>query len=312
MHSRAHPSDALVRVAVIIPHLDRVEMTRVCCESLAQQSGPPAHLFVVDNGSTSHTEQELAEACPNAQILRLSTNQGFAAAVNIGIREALKNRDLTHVLLLNNDTRCPPDALEQMLNIYAADERIGLVGCPMIEGLDTTNQRKVAAGKKLLRPFMIPISAPPDIVPDYLSGACLLIKRETLEEIGLLDEGFFFFFEDADFCRRAQNAGWMLSVCSATHIEHFGSSTIRHMGELEAYSYRAGHIRYLRKHSRHPLMSAMPAFLFRLAADAIKARGPALRGSWKGLRAGFEQPLPRPHPSTRTNSNSHPVRPPQS
>ncbi len=291
MHSTVHQSASRARVAVIIPHLDRIEMTRGCCESLAQQACPPAYIYVVDNGSKAHTEQELVDACPNARILRQSSNRGFAAAVNTGIREASQNPDLTHLLLLNNDTRCPPDALEQMLDVYAVDERIGLVGCPMIEGQDVANQRKVAAGKNLLRPFMIPIPAPPDAIPDYLCGACLLIKRETLAAIGLLDEGFFFFLEDADLCRRAQNAGWLLNVCRAVYIEHLGSSTIRHMGELEAYSYRAGHIRYLRKHTRHPLVNALPAFLFRLFADTVNARWPALRGSWKGFRAGFGQPL---------------------
>ena len=291
MHSNTHLPASLARVAVIIPHLDRISETRACCKSLAQQSCPPAHLFVVDNGSMTHTERELAAVCPNAHILRLSTNKGFAAAVNIGIREALQNRDLTHLWLLNNDTRCPPDALAQMLAIYEGDERIGLVGCPMIEGQDPANQRKVAAGKNLLRPFMIPIPAPPDVVPDYLSGACLLIKREILEDIGLLDEGFFFFFEDADFCRRAQNAGWLLDVCSATHIEHSGSSTIRRMGELEACSYRAGHVRYLRKYTRHAVLSGLPPYLARLCLELAHFRLSACAAHRRGWAAGFAQSI---------------------
>jgi GT2 family glycosyltransferase len=279
-------------VVVIIPHLNRLEDTAACCRSLANQTHPPARILIIDNGSTEHDEAALAAVCPNARVIRLDENRGFAAAVNIGLREALADPATTHAWVLNNDTICPPETLEKLLAAVESTPDTGLAGCPMIEGKGTPNERIVAAGKTLLRPWMIPVNAKTDQVPDYISGACLLVKRKTIEDIGLLDDGFFFFFEDADYSLRAKQANWRLSVAPDVLIQHLGSATVRHQSELQARAYRTGHLRLLRKYSQHPIVFGLPAFAFRMIADALQTNKTALTGNIKGLLSSLRDPPP--------------------
>lgn len=287
-------------VAVVIPHLERLRDTAECCRSLASQTTPPAAIIVVDNASTTHTEADLAAACLRAEILRLDENRGFAGGVNAGIRMALKRPEIGFVWVLNNDTICAPDALEKLLAAAGADAPIGLIGCPLLEGAEGPARRIVPPGKRLVGPWAIPALPRKGRPPDYLSGACLLIRRELLEDVGLFDDGFFFFFEDADLSRRAMEKGWRLATASDARVEHRGSATIRDLGEMQARSYRAGHVRFLRKHSLHPYWAAIFPFLFRLAATALRMNRQALRGNWRGWKAGWQTPIPWPNPSAKT------------
>lgn len=278
-------------VAVVIPHLDRLRDTAECCRSLATQTVAPAAIFVVDNASKTHAQAELAAACPNARILRLDENRGFAGGVNAGIRKALARPEIEFIWVLNNDTVCAPDALEKLLGTAGSNSKIGLIGCPLLEGAKGPAQRLVPSGKKLRGPWAIPSALKTGEKPDYLSGACLLIRRELLDDVGLFDEGFFFFFEDADLSRRAIQKEWRLAIAPDARVEHRGSATIRRMGELQARSYRAGHVRYLRKYACHPLCAAFPPFAFRLLADAFRLNGAAIRGNWRGWRTSWQASL---------------------
>jgi len=274
------------QIAVIIPHLNKIEETQACYKTIARQSIPPALVVIIDNGSMVHTEQDLAAACPAALTLRLATNKGFAVAVNIGIRKALQNKSITHLLVLNNDTRCPADTLEKLLATSEADPANGITGCLLLEG-EGAAQKVVHPGKHIQGLSAIPRAAKEGEKPNYLSGTCLLIKRGVLDEIGLFDEGFFFFWEDADFSQRAKQHGWKLVVAHDVLVQHRGSSTARCFSELLAQGYRAGHVRYLCKYSKHPLAKALPPFLFRLTADLFAGRWAAVRGNCKGFRKGW-------------------------
>lgn len=273
-------------VVVVIPHLNRLADTAKCCRSLAAQTLPPDLVVVVDNASTAHTAEELAAACPRAEVLRLERNLGFAGGVNAGIRKALSTREFDYIWVLNNDTFCPPETLRQLVAAAAANPRSGLTACPLRE-----KGKTIPPGKNLLMPWAVPRPAKADQTPDYLSGASLLVKRELLETIGLFDEGFFFFFEDADLSRRALDKGWQLLVAPDAYIEHHGSSTIRRMTRLQSRAYRAGHVRYLRKHTTWPFTRALPPFLFRLVADLIQLRVDAALGSCQGWRDGWRTSL---------------------
>jgi GT2 family glycosyltransferase len=282
------------RTAVVVPHFNRLDDTAACCRSLAGQNCAPAIIFVVDNASHAHTELELEAACPNATILRQDANRGFAGGVNVGIRAALSDPGIEFVWVLNNDTVCAPDTLCQLIAAAQAHARIGLVASPLLEGANGSHRRMVPAGKNLLWPWSVPVRTPSNRNPAYLSGASLLIRRETLEDIGLFDEGYFFFFEDADFSRRAVQNGWRLAIAREAKIEHRGSSTIRHMNELQARAYRAGHVRFVRKYSRQPLPCALPPFVLRLLADAFQLNWNAVAGNWRGWQEGWQTPISKP------------------
>lgn len=286
METSQQAPTAAPQTAVIIPHLDRLADTAACCASLAAQTRAPALVLVVDNGSRAHREHELAAACLTAQILRLDTNRGFAGGVNAGIRRARGNPAIRYIWVLNNDTICPPDTLQKLEDRLAAHEQLGMLGCPLQEG-PAEQPRHVSAARKLARPGMRPVPAKNTSDFDYLSGASLFIRRNVLEDVGLFDERFFFFFEDADFSRRVRQRGWQLAVAEDAPIVHRGSATIRHLTELQSYYYRLGHVRYVRKYARFPLATALPPFIFRLLVEACRFRWAALRGNGRGWRDGW-------------------------
>ncbi|MDX9976262.1 MAG: glycosyltransferase family 2 protein [FCB group bacterium] len=292
LHVRAQPTAATEQpgIAVVILQWNRLDETRVCCASLCRQTLPPVAVIVVDNGSTDHSPEELEAAClPGVKLIRSPRNLGFAGGCNVGIRFARELPGVDHVLLLNNDTECAEDLVER-LAAELDDPRVGLVGTPMVEG---EHRVAVAAGKRLWRPLALPLAARPGGRLDYLSGACLLIRGEVLRGVGLLDEGFFFFFEDADYSRRVRQAGWKLAVASGAPLFHYGSSTISRQGKMQARAYRMGHIRYLRKYHAWPRLAALPPFLYRLALDLFKGNAASLRGNLDGWSQGWAQPDPR-------------------
>ncbi len=287
-----HAACGSAGTAVIIPHFNQLEYTRACCKSLDGQQGEACRILVIDNASTAHAPAALTEACPRGEVIRMEENLGFAGGVNAGIREALKDPGIRYFWVLNNDTLCPPDTLKHLRESLDRSPRTGLAACRMIEGKGTQDEKIVAAGKRLLRPWQLPVPALPGQEPDYLSGACLLIRRELLEDIGLFDEGYFFFFEDADFSLRAKQAGWDLAVSELALIEHKGSATVRSLKKMQARCYRAGHVRLLRKFTCHPVLLSLPPFLFRLIADSLKANLAAVRGNLGGMYTAHRQPPP--------------------
>jgi len=273
-------------VAVVIPHYERMADTAACCASLAAQVHRPLVVLVVDNASQSHTEAALAQACPGARVLRMERNRGFAGGVNAGLRAVLALPEVAFVWVLNNDTVCPPETLARLVACAGQDERIGLAGCPLLEGGGAA-WRSVRAGRRLLKPFFLPRPARAGLAVDYLSGASLLIRRELIERLGGFDEQFFFFFEDVEFCLRARRAGWTLAEADDAPVRHTGSATIRCMSEAQASYYRAGHVRLVRRYSSFPRLAAWPPYLFRLLADLCCGNLAALRGNRMGWRQGW-------------------------
>jgi hypothetical protein len=177
-----------------------------------------------------------------AGVLRLSANRGFSAGNNAALRLAWRRQECDTFLLLNSDAQLRPGALAALLACARDHPDAGLVG-PRLEFPDGTRQvscfrdvsplsellSAAATGPlaRLVRGCEVPISNPrPGDMIDWLSFACVLIRREVLSDVGLLDERYFMFYEDVDFCRRARRAGWRLVHCAAASVVHLqGAST---------------------------------------------------------------------------------------
>ena len=213
--------------AVVILHYNRIQLTADCCASLLEQTVAPSQIIVVDNASPDHSSADLAVALPPiCRITRTSSNFGFSGGMNVGIREALNTPETDSVLLLNNDTRCPPQLVEKLREQLATAPGIGIVGCDM-EGTAGGGDMPAAYRLSPFFAFPVPVADASKGTPfDYLQGSCLLIRRKVFDDIGLLDESFFFFCEDADFCLRARRAGWELAVAPNVKLFHLGSATI--------------------------------------------------------------------------------------
>ncbi|MCC5846730.1 MAG: glycosyltransferase family 2 protein [Verrucomicrobia bacterium] len=276
------------KVAVIILHYDRSELASECMESLTHQTHTIDRLVLVDNGSGDCLAPATEKCGFQTHILRLEENRGFSGGVNAGLRFLLQQGGFEYFWLLNNDTLCDPDVLENLVKMLDAHPKMGAVA-GKLEERQSDGTCTYITGGKFPYPALIPFVAHPGDPVDYLCGACLLIRGEALEQVGLLDEKYFFFFEDVDWCFRARRNAWTLGVSEKALVRHRRSSTIGSMHRLRAAYYRRSYIRFLRNYSRAPFLLALVTTVFRLCVDGLGRRWEACAGTWDGWRQGWAE-----------------------
>ena len=205
----------------------------------------------MDNGSGDDSATRLRSALPAARVLESGKNLGFSGGCNVGIRDAL-TRGAERVLLVNSDVVVAPDALQQMEDVLLTDPRIGIVGPVLLSRAQpelvssmgirfdalTGRMRHRGVGARLGADVY---AAAPRIV-DAVSGCVMLIRREVLERVGLLDERYFYSFEDIDFCLRARRAGWRSAIAPAALAYHEGSVSIGSGSPRKLYFASRNHL----------------------------------------------------------------------
>ena len=225
------------RVSVIILNWNGLEHTTECLESLKKISYPNYEVIVVDNGSDGDDAELLRQRFGSyIRLIENDTNYGFTGGNNIGIRYALDSAELDCVLLLNNDTVVDPEFLGRMVETAQMDPAIGIVGAEICyydvpdrlwsvwdridfwrgEPLDRRRRR---TERPDTRADESGVQSSPEVV-DWATGCCLLIKKQVLEDIGLLDESYFIYWDDAEYCYRAKKAGYKTVYCSTANIWH--------------------------------------------------------------------------------------------
>lgn len=227
------------KVFIIILHYKNWDDTNKCLKSLKDLDYDNSEITVIDNDKE---------------------NQGFAGGMNIGIRQALK-KDAKYILLLNNDTIIEPNFLKELVRKGENDKGIGILG-PVI--YDYQSKKNHFAGGKINWLYTRGIHLNPKSLPrwqagqilnpkqvDYITGACLLIKREVIEKIGLMDEDYFLYFEDADWCLKARRAGYKCVLVPNSKIWHKPSS-----------SAKEGSFSYIYYHTRNGLLMTKKNALF--------------------------------------------------
>jgi GT2 family glycosyltransferase len=211
-------------VTVVILAWNHWSLTRTLLDSIARTTDTASATFlVVDNGSTDETPRELARY-PWVSVVRNEENLGFVRGNNAGIRAA----DATHdVLLLNNDVEVLERGwLERLREAAHADERNGIVGCRLVLG----DGRLLHAGT-FIRPddcwgqqigsLELDLNQYAETrVVEGIVFACAYLKREVLDDVGLLSEAFTTFFEDTDYCLRAAERGWRTLCCGSVTLRH--------------------------------------------------------------------------------------------
>jgi GT2 family glycosyltransferase len=278
-----------VDCSVVIVTYRTDELLSECLPSLANGGGAlELEVIVVDNGATL-AGSGLRERFPAVQLLENAVNVGFARAANQGIALA-RGR---HVLCLNPDTVVHPDAIATMVGYLDTHPGAGAVGARLLES-DGTLQYScrrfpgyvtILFGRYALLTRLFPGNAGSrDYLyldwnhrtvreVDWVSGACLMVRREVLEGVGAFDEGYFLFVEDMDWCRRIRQAGWaVVYLPDAVVTHHIGVSR----GPVPAWVVRARHrgmLRYVRKHfgAPWPVRAVIAAGLTVRAAALIAA-----------------------------------------
>lgn len=214
-------------VDIVIPLYNQLPFTRRCLSTLRRETDGPFRLILVDNGSTDGT-REFLDGFPDAEVVVNDRNAGVAAAWNQGVRLSTGR----WIVFLNNDTVLPGGWLRRLVS-FCEREDVSVASPSMREGEINYDLEKYAEDfvRAMERRKRMRIA----------DGACFAVERRVFDEVGLFDELFFpASFEDADFFRRARNAGFRIAVTGASFIHHFGFTTQKGLspGTLPAHVVR--------------------------------------------------------------------------
>lgn len=254
------------KVIITILNFNKCMDTIECIDSLEKINYPNYEIVLVDNGSKDNSAElfkAIYSSNPKITLLINNNNLGFTGGNNLAIRHFIKG-DVDYFLLLNNDTVVEPGFLTQLVNVAEADDKIGIVGPKIYKlvvseaNLSGSNDTLFCAGTKTIPFFGQPFlrgNGEKDCgrynnveAVDYISGTALMIKKYVIERIGLLDERFFAYFEDWDWCLRAQRFGYKSVYVPDATIWHKGSSTIGFKSPLYYYYMTRNRILFARKH----------------------------------------------------------------
>jgi GT2 family glycosyltransferase len=208
-------------------------MLEHCLTSASAQVDGLAHeIVVVDNASDDGSADMVASEFPGVTLIRNSENRGFAAAVNQAIRASVGR----YVLLLNSDAIMVDGAAREMIDYLTLNPRVGAVG-GMLLNADGTFQASFADFPTLLGEILLLSGLSRWLLPpafpsygehlsherrdvDWICGAVLMLRRAALVDIGLLDERFFMYAEEVDWCRRARSGGWSVAYLPEVRATH--------------------------------------------------------------------------------------------
>jgi GT2 family glycosyltransferase len=246
-------------VTVVIVSLNTRELLAACLRSVTGTTGVEIAVHVVDNGSTDGSTDMVARDFPQVQLTRSGSNLGFAAANNCAIREA----ESRYVLLLNPDTVVTERTIGDMVSFMDDQPRVGICG-PKIMFPDgrfqscgyrfPTLMSEVRQSKNVNRLLRRLIGDDPPLSlgqfpvdRDWVDGACLLIRREALEDVGLLDEQFFLYAEELDWCYRTRQAGWRICALPQIEMVHYQGQSSAQMSDFSLALLVETRLRYYRK-----------------------------------------------------------------
>jgi N-acetylglucosaminyl-diphospho-decaprenol L-rhamnosyltransferase len=289
---------------IVIVNYKTPGLTIDCLRSLEPELAavPSTRVVVTDNLSGGDSVQQIGAAIAAnnwgswATLMPLPRNGGFAYGNNEGIRPALESSDPPrYVWLLNPDTLVKPGAVRAMIDFLDANPKVGIAGTRVINedesvrrsafrfhtaaselegGLRLGVVTKLLSDKVVAQP--IPTTA---CEVDWVSGASMFVRREVFKDVGLLDESYFMYFEETDFCLRARRKGWTCWYVPTASIVHLVGQASGVTGTKKNAKRRP---RYWFDSRRHYFMSNHGPMTV-LAADVAWATSFALSSVWRRL-----------------------------
>ena len=215
-------------VVTVILNTNRRDDTLACLESLARNSYENHRVIVLDNASTDGSVDEINRQFPAVRTVGLSRNAGYAGNNNVGISDAML-QGADWVLVLNEDTVLDPDCLTHLVSAAMSGKEVGIVG-PMVYHFDEAETIQSAGGT--LTPSWKArhiaqneldshqFSDPHRV--DWVSGCAIMVRGSVIHQIGMLDERFFYYWEEVDWCLRAREHGWKILQVPEARLWHRG------------------------------------------------------------------------------------------
>ncbi len=317
----------MVDLSIVIVSWNVQALLRRCLQSVLAEAKPGTsdgvsqlgdwqlEILVVDNASADGSAEMVRTQFPPVHLIANSENRGFTAANNQGLSRA-RGR---YLLLLNPDTEVVDDALATMLRYADANVEVGALGAKLLypDGSTQSSRRRFPTfstalvestvvqewwkDNGILRQYYMTDTADDETQRvDWVVGACLLVRRQAYEQVGGLDEGFFMYSEELDWCRRIKAAGWeIVYLPTATVIHHEGKSSEQVVPARHIY-FQSSKVRYFRKHHGAFQARALRCFLlltyaYQVAREGLKwlvghkrpLRAERVGAYWQVLRSGL-------------------------
>ena len=271
-------------LSAIIVNYNSGDLLQRCVDSLLD-SVIPAEIIVVDNASTDHSLASIKDF-PSVSIIRNIENRGFASACNKGFAQATSET----ILFLNPDCSFEKNALNELFTVLYSDRSIGMVGGLLLnpDGSEQAGARRAVPTPwrsfvrafglsalekrwpKLFFDFYLHKQPLPDspIELEAISGACMMVKRVAIADVGLWDEGYFLHCEDLDWCMRFRQKGWKILFVPSARIAHSLGGCSRRRPVFVEWHKHKGMMRFYLKFFQHQY----PGILMYLVAFAIWIR----------------------------------------
>jgi GT2 family glycosyltransferase len=290
-----------VKLFVVILCYRVVDLTIDCLQSLAGEIGrvPGARVGLLENGTGGDSALQLHKAIEDngwgswVDFTEVTPNLGFTGGNNLLIRPALESADPPdYVLLLNSDTIVKEHALDTLVDFMDKNPRVGIAGSQMLwpdgklraspfrfPGIATELDRGLRLGlvSKLISPWAIEPPKPTKTTPwDWVSGASMILRRTMLDEIGLLDEGLYTYFDDVDICLRAKRAGWETWYVVESKVIHLGGAstgvTPKSISRRPSYWFEARRRFFLKNYGKFYTALADATFILGSALWQLRRR----------------------------------------
>lgn len=247
-------------ISIIIVSWNTARFLENCLDSLlATPPTAPVEIWVVDNASTDDSPRMVREKFPQVHLIENRENAGFARANNQAIQRCMGK----YVLLLNPDTLVKSGALQALVDFLEKTPEAGAAGARILNpdgSLQISSWPRPTLSRELWRLFHLDSLSPYAEYPltkwetnqaqdvDLLLGACLLLRKDVLDQVGFLDENYFMYSEEIDLCFRMQRAGWHLFWVAHAQVVHFGGQSTQQVPTEMFLNLYHGKIKYFRKH----------------------------------------------------------------
>jgi GT2 family glycosyltransferase len=289
------------RLNAIILNWNGRDDTIECIRSAIAAGLDESQIILVDNGSTDESVATVKAAYPGVDIVQIERNLGFAAGMNVGIRASVQKGSAYH-LLLNNDTVLAPHMVDNLIEQATMQPEVGI--CVPRISLASDPRILWSAGAEWTafppRVRMIGYLKADGPVHDnmrYLkqaTGCCLLVKDVVFSKVGLLDEDYFMYFEDYDFCQRVTAAGYRILYVPRAELRHKVSRSLGEGSAAKWYWLGRSSARFYRLAVKKPLWAYLLYVGWVIGREASRRNLSALRPFLSGVAKGLvSKPLTR-------------------
>jgi GT2 family glycosyltransferase len=252
-------------LSIVIVNYNTEKLLRSCLESVyAGANGTPLDIWVVDNNSHDNSVAMLKSLFPMVRVIQNPSNVGFSRANNVVISQSRSD----YILLLNPDTLIIGDAIERVVKFMKEHPEVGIAGCrvlnrdgtlqlacrrsiptPEVAFYRVTGLSRLFPRSRVMAKYNMTYESPDRTHEvDAVSGAFLMIRRAVVDQIGPLDERFFMYGEELDWCLRAKRAGWSVMYYPEARIVHYKGESTKYNSRKAAIEFHRAMYLFHRKH----------------------------------------------------------------